>query len=94
MQARNIIYRNNRNMIFDIVFGLFEWKLPEGCNAKTHEYNLMTTGRGAVFWEEKFNSFINTQITGQSSLDIYGFPFVYNCIGVEYNRTTHQDKIE
>ena len=93
MQARNIIYRNNRNMIFDIVFGLFEWKLPEGCNAKTHEYNLMTTGQGAIFWEEKFNSFINTQITGQSSLDIYGFPFVYNCIGVGYNRTMHRDKI-
>lgn len=93
MQARNIIFRNNRNMIFDIVFGLFEWKLPEGCNAKTHEYNLMTTGQAAIFWEEKYNSFINTQIAGQSSLDIYGFPFVYNCIGVGYNRTMHRDKI-
>ena len=53
MQARNIIFRNNRNMIFDIVFGLFEWKLPEGCNAKKLEYDLLTTGQAAIFWEEK-----------------------------------------
>lgn len=93
MQAIKIIFRNNRNMIFDIVFGLFKWKLPEGCNAKKLEYDLLTTGQAAIFWEEKFKSFINTQITGQSSLDIYGFPFVYNCVGVGYNRTMHRDKI-
>lgn len=93
MQAIKIIFRNNRNMIFDIVFGLFEWRLPEGCNPKKLEYDLLTTGQAAIFWEEKFNSFINTQMTGQSSLDIYGFPFVYNCVGVGYNRTMHRDKI-
>lgn len=80
-------------MIFDIVFGLFTWKLPDGCNAKKLEYDLLTTGQAAIFWDEKYKSFINTQITGQSTLDIYGLPLVYNCIGVGYNRTMRRDKI-
>ena len=91
-------YYVNRARLMAIYTNLFEWTFPDGDRGKllrptTFEYYLMSTNAAAIYWEEKYNSYINVKITSAGNLDINGFPLVYECIGVNYTRRMKRDDI-
>lgn len=90
---RNIYKRNNRAFLYSIVLSLFEWELPLTCNSKILERDLLLTGAAAIFWDNTFKCFVNTQITSNGVLDMYGLPLEYECNGVGYRRRMPADSI-
>lgn len=88
------IYSVNREKLVSIVCSLFEWDLPDTCNSKIFERDLMTSpGIAAIYWEKKFGCFINAACTGTGGLDLYGMPRAYQCIGVGYTARKNADGI-
>lgn len=91
-------YNVNRARLMAIYTNLIRWKHGDGeqwklFNGVVFESYLMRTNAAAAFWEERFNGYINTQITSAGNLDINGFPEVYECIGVNYTRRMRRDSI-
>lgn len=79
-------YNFHKQRLYSFVASLFEWELPPTCNGAILERDIITHGCAAIFWEPKFNAFINTKATASSNLDVYGIPKEYECLGVNYNR--------
>lgn len=91
-------YYVNKARLMAIYTNLIKWDLPAGdrgrlLNASVFERYLMTTNAAAMYWEERFNSYINVKITAAGQLDINGFPETYECIGVNYTRRMRRDRI-
>ncbi len=86
-------FRNNRSILYSIVLTMFGWELPDGCNSRIFYRDVITTGQAGIFWDKTFECFVNTRLTGNSALDMYGFPHTYNCIAVGYQRTMPANQI-
>lgn len=93
MAKRDAYMRSNRNFLRSIVLSLFEWTLPETCNARILERDLLITGAAAIFWDDTLEMFVNTQITQRGNPDMYGIPKTYECRGLGYRRTMPSNRI-
>lgn len=90
---RAALVRMHTNFLRSVVLTLFEWELPPTCDPRILERDLLVKGSAALFWDNTFECFVNTSITAQGNLDMYGMPRAYNCIGVGYQRTMPRDAI-
>ncbi len=70
-----------------IALSMFEWQnLPDTMDARFLEMCLFYTGKAAVLSTEE-TGYINTQITGDSSLNLYNLPTSVNCFSHAFQVT-------
>jgi hypothetical protein len=70
-----------------IALTLFEWTLPEGCNARYLEDTLYKYGYGLLY-RDKNLGFMNARCTQNGRLNYYDEAIAYSAYGNGYSRTT------
>lgn len=90
--TRYLYKKANKARLYNVVLSLIEWELPATCNPYILERDLLT-GPAALFWDDGWECFLNTSVTAQGGLDVYGAPTVYNCRGIGYQRTMPRSAI-
>lgn len=84
--------RLNNDTYFDYLdrfkryaLSMFKWEnLPTSMNERYLELCLYYLGRSAFIYDKNLG-FLNTKVTGSSSINIYGLPNKLNCYSYSYN---------
>lgn len=87
MRLNSLTYLDYLERLKRIALSMFEWvNLPESMNARYLELCLYYTGKAALLNDEQYG-FINTRVTNNGYINIYGIPTQLNCFSYSYHTT-------
>lgn len=86
-EINSLTYFDYLNRFKKVALSIFEWvNLPKSMNAQYLEKCLYYYGQ-AGFLKDKNYGFINTKLSDNGKLNIYGFPISFHCYSFEYDTT-------